>query len=66
MDLGSRVTTDLTPEERRIFKGFQRRYERIVQKCRQMQIDAQAWNDMHPDEEPIELSFDFVEDLKEG
>ena len=65
MDLGGRTARDLTPEERRVFKAFQRRRERIVQKCRQIELDIEYWNATHPGEEPIAMVFDFTNDMVE-
>lgn len=58
-----KATLDMTPEDRQAWQRFQLRRTRIVEDCRQIQIDAEAWNALHPGEEPIVVNFDFVDDL---
>lgn len=45
--------------------AFMQRRERIVQDCRQLSLDAASYNDAHPKDEPIQIVFDFMEDLLE-
>ena len=45
--------------------AFQQRRERIVDDCRQLKTDVDSYNDTHPDRVPIQLVFDFTEDLAE-
>lgn len=45
--------------------AFQQRRERIVDDCRQLKVDADSYSDTHPDENRIQLVFDFSEDLAE-
>lgn len=45
--------------------SFQHRRHGIVGDCRQMKVDVDSYNDNHPDEEQIEMSFDFTMDLAE-
>mgnify|MGYP003382407633 CR=1 FL=1 len=45
--------------------SFQHRRVGIVGDCRQFKIDADSYNDSHPDEEPIQIVFDFTMDLAE-
>lgn len=45
--------------------AFQQRRERIVADCRQLKTDVDSYNDAHPDRVPIQLVFDFTEDLAE-
>ena len=46
--------------------SFQLRRKQIVGDCRQLDIDRAYWNDNNPHEEPIQLSFDFTDDVEEG
>jgi hypothetical protein len=45
--------------------SFQHRRHGIVGDCRQMKIDLDSYNDTHPDDEPIQMIFDFTMDLAE-
>jgi hypothetical protein len=45
--------------------SFQFRRQGIVGDCRQFKVDADSYNDAHPDEEPIQISFNFTMDLAE-
>jgi hypothetical protein len=45
--------------------SFQHRRHGIVGDCRQMKIDLDSYNDAHPDDEPIQMIFDFTMDLAE-
>jgi len=46
--------------------AFQQRREQIVGDCRQLDRDAAYYNKLHPENEPIQLVFDFTEDVEEG
>ena len=45
--------------------SFQQRRQQIVGDCRQMKVDVDSYNDMNPDEAPIQIIFDFTMDLAE-
>jgi hypothetical protein len=45
--------------------SFAQRRNRIVGDCRQLKMDADSYNDAHPNDEPIQLVFDFTFDLAE-
>jgi hypothetical protein len=45
--------------------SFQHRRHGIVGDCRQMKLDVDSYNDDHPNEEPIQMVFDFTMDLAE-
>ena len=45
--------------------SFQTRRQGIVGDCRQFKVDADGYNDAHPDERPIQIVFDFTMDLAE-
>ena len=45
--------------------SFQQRRERIVGDCRQLRTDADSYNDAHPEQDAIQLVFDFRQDLAE-
>ena len=45
--------------------SFQQRRQQIVGDCRQLKVDVDSYNDMKPDEEPIQMVFDFTMDLAE-
>ena len=45
--------------------AFQQRRERIVDDCRQLKTDVDSYNDSNPERAPIQLVFDFTEDLAE-
>ena len=45
--------------------SFQHRRQGIVGDCRQFKTDADSYNDGHPNEEPIQIVFDFTMDLAE-
>ena len=46
--------------------SFQLRREQIVGDCRQLDRDQNYWNTAHPNEKPIQLCFDFSDDVEEG
>ena len=45
--------------------AFQQRREQIVGDCRQLQRDIDYYNKAHPDERPVQMVFDFTEDVEE-
>jgi hypothetical protein len=46
-------------------KAFIQRREQIVGDCVQLSIDVGAYNSFHKDEAPIQMLFDFREDIEE-
>ena len=42
------------------------RREQIVGECRQLDRDERYYNDNHPDEVPLQMYFDFRDDVHEG
>lgn len=46
-------------------KAFAQRRKQIVGDCHQLRIDADHYNEIHPDEMPIQLVLNFEEDLLE-
>lgn len=46
--------------------SFQLRREQIVGECRQLSRAKEYWNGAHPDQKPIQLVFDFRDDVEEG
>ncbi len=46
--------------------AFQQRREQIVGDCRQLKRDQDFYNSEHPSESPIQLVFDFSDDIEEG
>ena len=49
-----------------IAAAFKMRREQVVGECRQMDRDKNYWNKKNPDQEPIQLNFDFTDDVEEG
>ena len=45
--------------------SFQQHRKIIVGECRELNTARQSWNDMHPENESIQISFDFNMDLAE-
>ena len=45
--------------------SLRQRRERIVGDCRQLKVDADSYNEAHPAEKPIQIVFNFVNDLLE-
>lgn len=45
--------------------AFQQRRNQILGECRQLKTDADSYNDNHADQQPIQLVFDFTDDLEE-
>jgi hypothetical protein len=60
--LAKRVVTPETPPDE-AQAVFQARRLRIAERCRQIQVDCESWNDQHPQETPITVDLDFVGDL---
>lgn len=54
-----------TAPRRHMEISFQQRRGRVLDDCRQLKTDADSYNDAHKDQEPIQLVFDFTEDLAE-
>lgn len=46
--------------------AFQQRRQQIVGDCRQLKRDVDYFNEAHPIEPPIQMMFDFTEDVDEG
>lgn len=46
--------------------AFQQRREQVVGDCRQLSNDVEYYNSQHPGEEPIQMYFDFRDDVEEG
>lgn len=46
--------------------ALQQRRGQIVGDCRQLKFDADYYNTENPEEEPIQLFFDFTDDLEEA
>jgi hypothetical protein len=45
--------------------SFQNRRQGIVGDCRQFKVDVDSYNESHPDQEPIQIVFNFERDLAE-
>ena len=45
--------------------SFRQRRQQIVGDCRQLQVDVESYNDLHSDDGPIQMVFDFTMDLAE-
>ena len=45
--------------------AFQQRRQQIVGDCHQLKLDADSFNENRPDEKPIQIRFDFTDDLAE-
>ncbi len=45
--------------------SFQQRRKAVVGECRQLKTDVDSYNDVHSDQELIQISFDFNMDLAE-
>jgi hypothetical protein len=46
-----------------MFLSFQQHRRKLVGECREVDTARMSWNDLHPKEEPIQISFDFTNDL---
>ena len=49
-----------------IESSFNQRREQIVGECRQLDRDKEYWNDKNLGQLPIQLVFDFTDDVEEG
>jgi hypothetical protein len=47
-------------------RAFGQERAQIAAHLTQMQIDAEHWNRMHPESEPISIVYDFTDDVAEG
>jgi hypothetical protein len=54
-----------TAERSHMALSFQNRRHGIVQDCRQFKVDADSYNEAHPDQEAIQIVFNFENDLAE-
>jgi hypothetical protein len=45
--------------------SFQQHRRKIVGECRELDTARLSWNDLHPQEAPLQISFDFTIDLAE-
>lgn len=45
--------------------SFQQHRRKIVGECRQLKTDLNSYNEARPDDEPLQISFDFNMDLAE-
>ena len=57
------VDIDEAPRPRMVKSLIQRR-EQMVGDAVQLTFDAEHWNSVHPDEEPITMELDFTEDVE--
>ena len=48
-----------------IQKAFIQRREQIVGDCVQLAVDVEVYNDMHKEQEPIQMLLDFRDDVAE-
>lgn len=46
-------------------KAFRQRREQIVGDCSQLATDVEVYNDFNPDAEPLQIVFDFRDDVEE-
>ncbi len=47
-------------------KSYALRRKQIVGDCMQLKTDVDVYNDMHPDQEPIQIILDFSKDVEEA
>jgi hypothetical protein len=45
--------------------AFQQRRQQILGDCRQLKTDVDSYNDNYNDAEPLQMVFDFTDDLAE-
>jgi len=58
---------DIRSVPRKHMEGsFRQRREQVVGDLRQLDRDNNYWKKTHPDEKPIQIVFDFTEDIEEG
>jgi hypothetical protein len=55
-----------TARRQHMLVAFQQRREQIVGDCRQLKRDADFYNSQHTDAKPVQLCFDFRDDVEEG
>jgi addiction module HigA family antidote len=55
-----------TAKRGHIARAFQQRREQVVGACRQLDRDKDYYNKNHPKEKPIQVVFDFRDDIEEG
>lgn len=46
-------------------RSLQTRRKQMLGDAYQLALDRDHWNSIHPDEEPIQISFDFTDDIEE-
>ncbi|MCH7886089.1 MAG: hypothetical protein IIC01_12690 [Planctomycetes bacterium] len=46
--------------------SLRRRYEVLRERARQIRTDADAWNALHPEEEPITINLDFTDEVRKA
>ncbi|WP_434480436.1 hypothetical protein [Gemmatimonas sp.] len=54
-----------TAPREHMVRSFAHRRHLVVTDCRQLQIDVEAFNEMRPNMSPIQMVFDFRDDLAE-
>lgn len=54
-----------TASRRHMGLSFQQHRRKIVGECRELNTARMSWNDLHVNEQPIQISFDFTTDLAE-
>jgi len=54
-----------TAPRRHMALSFQQHRRKIVGECRELNTARMSWNDLHPGEQQIQISFDFTTDLAE-
>ena len=54
-----------TAPRRHMEMAFAQRRQQIVGDCRQLKLDVDSYNDIRPNDEPIQIVFDFTRDLEE-
>ena len=55
---------DRNPPRPRMHKSLINRREQIVGDALQLSFDADHWNSIHPNEEPIKIPLDFTDDVE--
>lgn len=65
-ETGCTVWDDLrTAPRKHMVLSFQQHRRKIVGECRELDTARMSWNDLHPTDEAIQISFDFTVDLAE-
>jgi hypothetical protein len=58
---------DIRSAPRKHIEGsFRQRREQVVGDLRQLDRDNNYWHQLHPEQKPIQIVFDFTEDVAEG